>query len=612
MEWRLLLRIDDNVVVLERVVSFREEEGHVVRLVGRMPFISVREIADILGMADKSASIVVRHLRELGFVIYVDAGSSSFGGRAVRRYVLTESGIERLAQLLRTDVATVLRSYPVSLQWRRSLLRRLEALEQFYKVCGLLGLAHRDGGLTIRDEVAVKPVFLWRRTGWIDGTIRLGGDGGPGIRVMRLGASAVRRAMLYWMGSMVESWRLGGVETALVIVPGHTELRLVEGWFRRWAWGVRVFCVTERAVMEADSWRDLIVLRPAEFGSIQVTVGRAFSGLRERYSRESQMLDAYEYHGKALMPREGVLGRSGTDAEVMVGATLNRYDRAMLQAVADWPLALRKPLLGFRAGHDGSLTRLYKEGFLNYFFDGSRAARCVLTDMGHRYLAGRDRSQVSLLRQQWGAVEVEGDDEDGFYVRGVGLGAGARMRPEGGKLKVAGRQLRHLDGIVEFFSLMGYAGDMAGDGLEVLEVLPTHRSERWAQIGKRKRGILPDASFILRVGSEVVPFVLEYERRAIVDRNMAQRLAPYKRYYDAMFKFEDLGRTLLTLVVFERDDQATNFAEYCRLDQRVTRTTDRRVLPVFTTSLERLRGDFWAAHWLSALGGERMRLVDMV
>ena len=73
------------------------------------------------------------------------------------------------------------------------------------------------------------------------------------------------------------------------------------------------------------------------------------------------------------------------------------------------------------------------------------------------------------------------------------------------------RQLEHLDGITEFFSALGGGTE----GLDVVEVLPTHRSERWARIGRGMKAILPDGAFVAKTKDSVIPYALEFERRAV-------------------------------------------------------------------------------------------------
>ena len=243
-------------------------------------------------------------------------------------------------------------------------------------------------------------------------------------------------------------------------------------------------------------------------------------------------------------------------------------------------------------------------GLIYYAWDDGRA-RVLLSDAGMRYVADRDRSDLGVLRKGWGAVLVDKSEPDlknlrTFGVTGKGLDRRHRIRAEGGKLRVVSRQLAHLDGITEFFCALGGGTE----GLDVVEVLPTHRSERWARIGRRMRAILPDGAFVAKTKDSVIPFAFEFERRAVSPALMTERLRPYKRYYDAMYRFEDHGTTLVTLVVFETVGHASAFGSLCVSGRNVAQTSRGRNMPLFVSSIEAIREKgVWGEVWF-AVGGE--------
>ena len=186
-----------------RVIKFGSTEGRVVRLVGRMPFVSFRDVCDLLGLDGyQSARVIMENLEALGHVTSLKSAGVYSGGWEVKRFVLTVRGIGRLAKLERIEVPDALRRYPVSLQWRRVLLRRLEALEVYYKLCCFAALARREGAITFGEgedvggpgEFAVGSpsggtLFWWRRAGWLDGTFVFGrGKGARRVRVLRTGS----------------------------------------------------------------------------------------------------------------------------------------------------------------------------------------------------------------------------------------------------------------------------------------------------------------------------------------------------------------------------------------------------------------------------------------
>ena len=58
-------------------------------------------------------------------------------------------------------------------------------------------------------------------------------------------------------------------------------------------------------------------------------------------------------------------------------------------------------------------------------------------------------------------------------------------------------------------------------------------------------------SGVVRVGGKTLPFFLEWERRAVHPSTMADRLAPYLRYYSSNKPRDDHGHRPLVLVVFD-------------------------------------------------------------
>ena len=567
---------------------------------------------------DRRARVMMENLEALGHVTSLKTANGYRHGWDVKRFVMTVRGIRRLAELERIEVRDALKRYPVSLQWRRVVLRRLEALEVYYKLCCFAAVARREGGIAFGEgedeggpgefavgEPSEGTLFWWRRTGWMDGTVVYGrGMGARRVRVLRVGAVGVRKAILHRLGSMVQAWRSRGIERIVIVVPGYTELRLVEHWLRANARFIQAYCVIEHELKEARAWEDVVFIRPGRYGSAYFSLSAAFGGLRGRPSEEGALLDEFESHAKAVVPECTILKRGRNDRGILVGASLNRRERICLQAVADWPLALRGHLLGLQGVSEVAFASLFDLGLIYYVWDDGHA-RVLLSDAGMRYVAWRDRSNLGVLRKRWGAVLFDKAEPDlsglrAFPVTGKGLDRRHRIRAEGGKLRVVSRQLEHLDGITEFFSALGGGTE----GLDVVEVLPTHRSERWARIGRGMKAILPDGAFVAKTKDSVIPYALEFERRAVSPALMDQRLGPYKRYYDAMYTFEDLGTTLVTLVVFESVAHASSFASHCSSGRVVARTSRGRLMPLYASSIEAIREKgLWEDVWF-AVGGE--------
>ena len=76
---------------------------------------------------DRRARVMMENLEALGHVTSLKTANGYRHGWDVKRFVMTVRGIRRLAELERIEVRDALKRYPVSLQWRRVVLRRLEA-----------------------------------------------------------------------------------------------------------------------------------------------------------------------------------------------------------------------------------------------------------------------------------------------------------------------------------------------------------------------------------------------------------------------------------------------------------------------------------------------------
>ena len=105
-------------------------------------------------------------------------------------------------------VEQALDDLPLSAEWRRLLLQRLDTAEVYYR---LASVATEVSGSRCR--------WHWRRRGWLDGTLEVGPK--RYVRVCRIGSALSRKVILSRMGSMMEMWQDKLVDTALFVVPGH-------------------------------------------------------------------------------------------------------------------------------------------------------------------------------------------------------------------------------------------------------------------------------------------------------------------------------------------------------------------------------------------------------
>ena len=96
-------------------------------------------------------------------------------------------------------------------------------------------------------------------------------------------------------------------------------------------------------------------------------------------------------------------------------------------------------------------------------------------------------------------------------------------------------------------------------GWEACQLDPPHRASRHFRYGGALRAVYPDAFGVLSRGPVTWAFFLEWERPAVRPATMAQRLAPYLRYYATHRPTDDHGIRPAVLVVFDNDIAATHF-----------------------------------------------------
>ena len=177
----------------------------------------------------------------------------------------------------------------------------------------------------------------------------------------------------------------------------------------------------------------------------------------------------------------------------------------------------------------------------------------------------------------------------------------------GVKLRLLASQARHTAELYETVSLLA-EGCRGRRDVELLEIVPPDRSERWVPFGRvlrggrrRHHGVRPDASGVVSVASGIVrPFMLEYERRASTPEKMEERLRPYRNYYNTVLGSEGWQAGFITLVVFDDRGASGRFVKFCHEHPYVSEIGGWTPMPVFISSLEDLRSVGAAGRLLDA------------
>ena len=557
---------------MSRHESMTQNAVHLLNALARTPFAERDELAAFAGLPPSSALESLLRLEARGLVAHVRHTRSNTS--RVRRWYLTPSGIMLLAEVRDTTAERLLRDLPLSAEWRRILLRRLDAVASLYRV-GCEIAECKDGPIEWR----------WLRAGAIDALLELP-DGGT-LALLRLGPTLSWQAMRSRLGTLYGMQRERRCPPALLLLPGNLEAQRLAADLRGRA--IDAYAVSEHDVMETAPnsavWRSLRDTRGLTLAQV---IGRSHD-LRG----ESIRVPAGPRSASMPAPTLGS-GAGGLD---LVATELTMPGRRLLDAIYDWPLATSKHLEMLLDMSEGMMKKtrahLVKRGLVCQVRIGGtpelrrrNGTRMCLSADGLRYIARRDRRRVSELLERWSIAPDEAGDE-GLEVLHYRLG--------GSKLRVLARELGHTDGVSDFVGSLAVACRRDGDW-RLHQALPPHRWERWFRYNTGWRSVRPDATIELSHRGRRLSCLLEYEMRAIKPTTMAEKLRRYRRYFGAADTRADFdGRRATALFVFADESTASRF---CALVAR----THRNPLPLLVSDMQTIAesgplGSAWRSPW---------------
>ena len=442
---------------------------------------------------------------------------------ATRRYWLTADGLRRLAREEGAAVDGLLRSRPVSNQWRRLLMERLDAVAAVYRVASAVStLAH-----PIR--------FRWFRAMPMDASVAL--PDGRVIAVVRQGPATDRT------GFSKRLWRLReGPQPAatLLLMPDEVRLRHAR---RLLAVAPSIaYLALERDAASAGAgaslWRT-----PSGAALLDLRTVLDHTGSRGPWPDE-------EPPARASPPTD-LDGEAGEDW--MLPTMLKPVEKRALDLLSDWPWLTHAhlgALMGLKRSRLSEIVGRLTAQDLSLYAAVEGRRRLAVTDRGLAALARRDRASVGAAKRRWSVAPIDAD-------------APVEWR------NVSGRRSRQLLRNVEHTSAVhGFIAALARQARsrsrKIVQLDPPRRASRYFRYADRLHSIHPDAFGVLRRGDALWSFFLEWERRAVRPVTMAARLAPYLRYYSSHRPTDDHGARPDVLVVFDDDIAQTHFLRIAR------------------------------------------------
>ena len=490
-----------------------------LRRLATMPFLDRLELAAVSGVPDRSAYNAVAALEREGVVASLPHATALL--RQTRRYFPTGAGLRRLAEVEGISLEQLLRRHPVSARWRRIILERLDAVAVIYRLAS---------SVSALEGIAS---FRWYRGLPLDAGIVL--NDGRTVGVIRQGLTADRTGFAKRIWRLREGPPVGGV---LLLLPDETRLRHA----RRLLAGAPFPALLTLERDAAWSGPDSSVWRLPSINAdldLKAALGHAEGG--GGLPAEPQTL-------RATSPRDIPLNFSERKTpDWLLPALLKPAGKLALDLVSDWPLIAPRHLRMLLGVSQGRLSQvllpLADAGLIERV--SCHGQRLALTDRGLALLARRDRASVGVARKRWSASATNPRKQRDW--RNV---SGRRSR----------QLLRNIEHTAAVHGFMAALSEQARSlGWELMQLDPPHRASRHFRFGDRLRSIHPDAFGVLRKGNITWSFFLEWERRAVRPTTMADRLAPYLRYYCTHRPTDDQGVRPSVLVVFDEDLAATHF-----------------------------------------------------
>ena len=508
-------------------------EAELLRALAEMPFLDRLEMVEVSGWSRGAVYGAVEKLETGGFCAPLLHAADPLP--PTRRFHLTAAGLRRLAEEEGLSLDELVRLYPVSAQWRRSLMERLDALAAIYRLACAV------------SSVAFPIRIRWYRSQPLDAGLTL--PGGRTVGIIRQGLTADRT------GFAKRLWRLrdGPMPgTVLVLMADDVRLRHAR---RLLSTGPvpALLALKGRAVLASAG--DRIWSPPAVNAALDLRY------VLERMNPAAELPVEAEPQ-RVSVPEDFAVEGPGWDIpDHLLPVLLKAAEKRALDLVSDWPWVSMKELAGLLGVSQPRASQLVNplEGFGLVARPRDAGGRLALTDRGLALLARRDRTSFGVAKKRWSMTPQ--DAQAPLDWRNV---SGRRSRQ-------LFRNVEHTQAVHAFLAAL--TGQARLLGWEVSQLDPPARASRYFCHEDRMRSINPDAFGVLQKDTAAWPFFLEWERRAVRPSTMSARLAPYLRYFSSHRPTDDHGVRPSVLVVFDDDIAQTHFLRVAREEMQVKRVS---------------------------------------
>ena len=351
-------------------------EPELLRALASMPFLDRQEMVAVSGWSRGAVHEAVERLESGGFCASVLHAADPLP--TARRFHLTAAGLRRLAAEERLSLDDLVRTRPVSAQWRRSLMERLDAVSAIYRIASVV------------SNVAYPVRFRWYRAVPMDAAMTL--PDGKTVGIVRQGLTADRS------GFSKRLWRLrdGPMPgTVLILMADDVRLRHAR----------RLLSTTDvPALLSLERDAVLAGANDPIWSPTRVRAGIDLLYELERVEPGGELPEEDEPQ-RASVPANFAIEGPGWDiSDHMLPVMLSPAEKRTLDLISDWPWISMKDLAGLLGVSDPRVTQLVNplEGLGLAVRPSDAGGRLALTDRGLALLARRG-PHVRRRRQE--AVE---------------------------------------------------------------------------------------------------------------------------------------------------------------------------------------------------------------
>ncbi len=474
------------------------------------PFLDRTELAALSGWSPTAVYSWIARLERAGLVEHLLHASPSTA--ATRRYCLSAAGVRLFVADAGIGLSRALAQHPVSNEWRRLLLQRLDTAALLYRIAVEIS----------ESEYPLR--FRWYRAQPVDAAVEL--PDSRWVALTRVGRTANRTSVTERLHRLYESL---GIGTVLIVPPDETRLRQSQRIVSRQS--AMSFLALERQLTSVEY--STPIWRPP--------VGHEPLSLREtlNYSARRPPIVSERPLQRQTLPKP-----MATHERL----TTSPAGRRALDLLSDWPWLTPSNLAALMDIGQRRLRQVLaqldaNDLLMRHRFAGSN--RLTLSDQALASIARRDRTSVGDARKRWSASSLDSDQP--FAWRNI---TGARSR----------QLLRHLDHTESVHRFIAqFARQTAEAGFDLVQLDPPQRASRYFRLHGAVRSVQPDAFISVDTDQGARTYFLEYERRAVRPATMKARLAPYLRYYSTRRPLEDHGSIPNILVVLESELAVPHF-----------------------------------------------------